>query len=466
MKTIKLFKFAIAHLLLAQIINPCFASEKNQRLSAFEQAMLHNERGEWLEAETLLSYQLSQNPMQHRVRLELALTQMQLGKFDVAKEHLLSLKQVTELPENVRFNIDIMLNEINAKSQLAEVEPSKSQWGLIGTLATGYDDNVRFSFGDYFLDDDPYLDSFYFVLPDGKEYFISQKGYLYSLDGEIVMPEELGIDISPFLEKPNSMFVESAAIIKYSYLGEQVNWKNNLLIRNIDNADFSDYDKLLFKLDSELAWPLASDKEIALQFEQRNQFRGGEPQITSSALTLGYRLFSKSSEWYMYGQYMDRSFKTIEVQFGDFSYTNYGFDNKSWAAGVEWNKLFYNNQLLAKVQFELKSNDASDGLNYLGAILKTALVYQLDDKWSVAGYVNFFQQDYSKSDLIEAYGLDENSELATIDKSLRIGSKVDYQINQQLSVFVSADWGERSSDIYWGVQSNTVRAKLGFNFEF
>lgn len=465
MKTIRIIPLVIGFLVSSQFLLPCFANAQSETKSVFEQAMYHIERGEWAEAETLLSYQLSQTPTQHRVRLELALTQMQLAKLTEAKTHLLALQQVSNLPDNVRFNIDFLLNEINQQQSKEQVKPVH-EWGLVGSIASGYDDNVRFSFGDYFLDDDPYLDSFYFVLPDGKEYFISDKGYLYSLDGEIVMPDELGIDLSPFLEKPNTTFIESAALIKYNYFGQSVNWKNNFLVRNIDNADFSDYDKLLYKLDSELVWPLASDKEIAVQFEQRNQYRGGQPQIKSSALTLGYRFFFDSGEWHFYGQYMDRSFETIEVQFGDFSYTNYGFDNKSWALGVEWNKLFYNNRLLAKVQFEFKNNDASDGLNYQGGILKTALVYQITDDLSAVGYVHFFQQDYNQSDIEKMYGLDANSDIASIDKSLRIGSKLDYQLNEHLSAFLSADWGERSSDIYWGVHSSTVRVKLGVNFEF
>ncbi|WP_372769476.1 hypothetical protein [Pseudoalteromonas sp.] len=465
MKIIKVIPLVIGLFVTSNMFVPCFADEQRLAKTVFEQAMEHIEHGQWAAAETLLSYQLSQTPEQHRVRLELALTQMQLAKYSDAKTHLLALQKISELPDNVRFNIDLLLNEINQRQQTEQFSVIQ-QWGLIGSLAMGYDDNVRFSFGDYFLDDDPFLDSFYFILPDGKEYFISKQGYLYSLDGEIVMPDELGIDLTPFIEKPNTNFIESAALIKYNYFGKKINWKNNFLVRNIDNADFSDYDKLLYKLDSELIWPLSSDKEIGVQFEQRNQFRGGQPQIKSSALTLGYRFFFDSGEWHLYGQYMDRSFETIEVQFGDFSYTNYGFDNKSWALGVEWNKLFYNNRLLAKVQFELKNNDASDGLKYQGGILKTALVYQITDDWSAASYVHFFQQDYNLSDLEKIYGLDESNDVASIDKSLRIGTKIDYQLNEHLSAFLSADWGERSSDIYWGVHSSTVRVKLGFSFEF
>lgn len=465
MKTIKKTPLILGLLVTSQLLLPCFANNKNDNIRAFDQAMQHVERGEWVAAEALLNYQLSQSPEQHRVRLELALTQMQLTKYSEAKSHLLALTQMSELPDNVRFNIELLLNEINKKQQ--QVAPTSAhQWGLVGSLATGYDDNVRFSFGDYFLDDDPYLDSFYFVLPDGKEYFISEKGYLYSLDGEIVMPDELGIDIAPFIEKPNTTFIESTAQVKYNYIGERVTWKNNLLIRNIDNYDFSDYDKLLYKLDSELVWPISSDKEIGVQLEQRNQFRGGQPQIKSSAIKLGYRFFFDTSEWHVYGQYMDRTFETIEVKFGDFSYTNYGFDNTSWALGVEWNKLLYNNHLLAKVQFELKNNDASDGLNYQGGILKTALVYQITDEWSAVGYAHFFQQDYKQSDLENVYGLEADSDIASIDKSLRIGAKIEYQMSEHLSTFLSTDWGERSSDIYWGVHSNTVRIKLGFNYEF
>ena len=70
-------------------------------LSPFDKAMQYIEQGKWVQAETLLQYQLEVAPEHHRARLELAMVSMQMHQYKQAKENLLTLLKVEQLPENV-----------------------------------------------------------------------------------------------------------------------------------------------------------------------------------------------------------------------------------------------------------------------------------------------------------------------------------------------------------------------------
>lgn len=427
-----------------------------EQISAFDKAMQYVEKGQWQSAETLLSFELENSPHQHRARLELALVQMQLQKLDEAKTNLMMLTKVNDLPKNVRYNIDLLLSEMSQTDvETDEKVVTGSSWSAQLSLAAGYDDNVRFSFGDYYLDDDPYLQGFLIVFSDGTQLAYSSDGLLYDALGNSYTPESLGIDLGPLLEQPNSAFTESNLLLKHDYLGNNWKWHNEFYIRSVDNQDFSDYDRLTLKLDSSVNWLLSNNQDIGFGLEKRQQYRGGNEQISSIAAKLDYNLYYETGQWQFYTQYMQRDFKEIDVTIGGFTYTNAGFENKSWGLGVEWDKLFLSNRLLLKINLEVKRNKASDDLNYRGAILKSALVYKLNTDWSLAAYLNMFHQNY-----------DDNIVKNASDRSIRVGTKIDYQLTPNVGLFLSSDWGERKTDIYFGSKSDTYRVKTGLNLEF
>ena len=444
---------AIFSILLLMYFNPRAQAADN---SAFERAMQHIQQGNWVAAEALLEYQLAQKPLQHRVRLELAMVKMQLNELEQAREHLQTLSMVKRLPANVQFNIGMMLKQVDEMelSQNANDKNKVHAWRFNLTYALGYDDNVRYSFGDYYLEDDPYVDGFYIEL-DSQLYFFAPDGYLYGPNGEIRRPAEFGIELGA--PNQNTGFIESSFMANHTFTGQNFSWNNELLIKNSDNKDFSDYDKALIKLNSEVFWPLAEDKELSLALEYRSQYRGGHSLLKGKSLKLQYSWFTAWGEWDLYSQYMERKFEDSEITSGDLTTYFPGFDNKTWSAGIDWSKLHFGNRLLTKVNVEYKYNKASDGLKYDGVSSKVAFVYLLSDNWSWAAYVNHFHQSYKQSHHVYA---------SVTDKSFRIGTKLDYQVTDNWSVFTTLDKGIRESEVYGVIRSDTIRAKVGVEFNF
>jgi len=425
-------------------------------LSPFDKAMQYVEQGQWFKAETLLSYQLEQKPDHHRARLELAMVLMQTQDYDEAKKHLSTLLQVKQLPENVRFNIDVMLNQINDKQQaqlIADTQP-KHDWNFGIDVALGYDSNVRFSFGDYFLEDDPYADGTYLQLGDGSYVFYSPDGNVYDMAGNILDAEALNIDLGP--REQDTAYTEAKLLVEHNYKRDNFDWNSSFLLQNSDNKEFSDFDKSLYKLQSEVSWQLSEHTEFSTEYEHRTIVRGGHTLLTANAITFNYGWLNSYGNFDIYLEFMQRDFSDSETMRGNTVTTFQGFDNDSVALGVDWSKFYFNQRLLTKVNLEYKKNKASDDLDYEGLQTKVVAIYRLADKWNLAGYLSYFEQDYDSHLITDRL----------TDKSTKFGTKLDYQLAPNKEIFIGLDRGLRNSDIYGDVSSAKTNVKLGVAITF
>ena len=433
------------------------ASANEQTLSAFDKAMQHVELGQWQQAQTLLDYKLELKPAHHRARLELAMVQMQLGQYEQADANLTHLLSVDELPEGVRFNIELMQQQIAAMtSEKTTSETDRHQWAFTVGLAAGYDSNVRFSFGDYFLEDDPYTDGSLVSLGDGTIVFYAPDGNIYTENGEIIDAEEIGIDFGP--REQDTTYIEAKMRVEHSAHFNQLSWHNQLLIQSSDNKEFSDFDKALYQLQSELSWQLAENSEIYTKYKHRTLSRGGDTLLTSNDITLGYSRLSHYGNFDIYSQWMQRDFSDRETLRGNVSSFFEGFDNDTHTIGVSWSKFLLNQRLLTKVSLEYKDNKASDDFNYKGFSTKLTGIYKLTDKWNLAAYYSYFNQDYGNE-----YSNDSEP---LIDKSYKFGIKLDYQLTPNREIYLGFDRGFRDSDVYGNISSQKSNVKLGINVTF
>lgn len=432
-------------------------------LSPFDKAMQYIEQGKWIQAETLLEYQLEVSPTHHRARLELAMVSMQLQQYKAAKNNLQTLLKVKELPENVKFNIDVMLTEVESKLPQKTTEPvevyveptqSDSDWTVSMDFAAGYDSNVRFSFGDYFLEDDPYSDGTYISLTDGTVIFYAPDGNIYDQAGNLLDPDLFSIDLGP--REQDTGYAEAKLLVEHERKFDGLDWNSKLLIQNSDNVDFSDFDKLLAKLQTQLTWQLSTNSEFTLNLEHRNLKRGGDKLLKSHAIGIGYNWLESYGAFGLYTQYMKRKFFDSETQRGNLRTLFKGFDNETFTLGAKWSKFFMNKRILSQLNIEYKNNRASDDLDYEGISTKFAIVYRLTDKWSLAGYLSNFRQNYTYHRYIGRL----------IDNSLKFGTKIDYQFDADKEIYLGFGKGFRKSDIYGDVRSDKTDVKLGMKVTF
>lgn len=436
-------------------------------LSPFDKAMQYIEQGKWIQAETLLQYQLEVLPEHHRARLELAMVSMQLQQYQQAKVNLEMLLTVQELPENVKFNIDVMLEQVASKlipehkveptEAYAEVDYSfepESDWTVSLDFAGGYDSNVRFSFGDYFLEDDPYVDGTYIALSDGTVIFYAPDGNIYDQAGNLVDPDLFNIDLGP--RKQDTGYVEAKLLIEHEHKFEGFDWHNKLLIQNSDNAEFSDFDKLLAKLQTRLTWQLSTNSEVSLNYEHRNLQRGGDKLLRSHAVGIGYNWLENQGTFGVYTQYMKRKFFDSETQRGNLVTMFRGFDNETFTLGAKWSRFYWNKRMLSQINIEYKNNRASDDLDYEGLSTKLAFIYRVTDKWSLAAYLSNFRQNYTYYRYIGRL----------TDNSLKFGTKLDYQFDIGKEIYLGLGKGFRDSDIYGDISSDKTDVKLGMKVTF
>lgn len=434
------------------------AVAKTDVASAFEKAMQHVELGQWHQAQALLNYQLELSPSHHRARLELAMVLMQLEQYEQANGHLSSLLQVQNLPEGVKFNIELMQQQILAtlSSQQKAEQNNKHTFSTSVGLAAGYDSNVRFSFGDYFLEDDPYTDGTYIELEDGLIVFFAPDGNIYTETGEIIDPSEIGIDFGP--REQDTSYVEAKLRIEHNANFSDVNWHNVLLLQSADNKDFSDFDKAVYKFQSELSWPLSERSEFYGKYQHRTLTRGGATLLTSNDITLGYNRLSHYGTFGFFAQWMQRDFSDRETQRGNVTSFFEGLDNDTHTLGISWSKFFFDRRLLTKTSLEYKDNKASDDFNYKGYSTKFTGIYRLTENWNLAGYFSYFTQDYGRDFSFDAEPI--------TDESYKFGFKLDYQFAPNKEVYFGFDRGFRNSDVYGNISSQKTNVKLGINITF
>ena len=137
-----------------------------------------------------------------------------------------------------KFNIDVMLDEVEAKHPnkpakkekqqevyaYNEIETPDNDWTVSVDFATGYDSNVRFSFGDYFLEDDPYVDGTYIALSDGTVIFYAPDGNVYDQAGNLIDPALFNIDLGP--RKQDTGYVEAKLLLEHERKFEGLDWSS------------------------------------------------------------------------------------------------------------------------------------------------------------------------------------------------------------------------------------------------
>lgn len=445
-------KLSLSGILLLLALCPTKALAQSH--SPFDKAMQHIEQGQWQQASTLLHYQLELNPEHHRARLELAMVLLQLQQYQAAKQHLTDLLAVSKLPENVKFNINVMLTQLAQKTAQLEPVISNHDWQLNIAVESGYDSNVRFSFGDYFLEDDPYVDGTYFELPDGSILYFAPDGYVYDEQGNVFDAEALGIDFGP--KQQDTSYLQTKFNLEHSFKRHTLTWSNRFRLQNSDNLEFSDYDKRLLNLQTKLNWQLSQSTELSITAQYRDLHRGGVKLLDSTSLTMGYSWLNQYGSFELYGQIMQRDFFDVEARRGDFDYYYQGFDNESFAIGANWSQFYFNKRLLSKINLEYKYNETSEDINYNGLIVKLASVFRATDKINVAGYVSYFKQDYDDP---YYYG-------QLLDESMKLGVKVDYQLDDNKEIYFGLDRGFRDSDLYGHISSQKTNVKLGLSITF
>lgn len=426
--------------------------------SSFDQAMLHAEKKEWTEAKTLLEYHLLVSPEHHRAKLELAMVYIQLKMFEKAQTQLSSLLTVEQLPTNVKYNIELTLEQVHDElSRLSEasVTESSSQWTFETDLSYGHDSNVRFNFGDYFLEDDPYTAGAYIKVTEELTVFYSPDGNIYDQDNNLVSPDLLNIDLGP--RKQDTGYIEGKFSADHSYQFYNFEWNNKLLLQNTDYTKFSSFDKQLIKFQTIFTHELSATREYTIEYEYRDLKRGGSQLLNSEAINLGYNWLMSLGSFGLYAQYMERKFYDSKTERGNVITTFNGFENETYTYGLKWSKLFFDQRLLGQINVEQINNEASDGLEYEGLTTKLALVYRLTDEWSLAAYYSKFTQEYDS----------KHGNIGDIDDvSTRYGAKADYQLAPNQEVYLILDKGSRDSDVYGDIASEKTDIKLGIKITF
>lgn len=449
-------KYAIAGSILLLINHAVLANENP--LSAFDAAMAHVEQGQWQQAQGLLSYQLELKPTHHRARLELAMVLMQLNEYEQAGSHLSYLLTVNELPDGVRFNIELMqqqISNVKANTKRPSLKQTAHDWSFGVGLATGDDSNVRFSFGDYFLEDDPYTDGTYIELNDGTVGFYATDGNVYTEDGDIVDADVLGINFGP--RKQDTRYIEAKIRGEHTATFSNWSWHNVLQVQRSENEKFSGFDKTLSKFQTELSWQITEDAEFYAKYQHRRLSRGGQRLLTSHDITVGYNKLSHYGNFGIYAQQMQRVFSDRTTIRGNIPSFFEGFDNDTSTLGISWSKFFLDRRLLTKLTLEHKDNIASDDFNYKGLSSKLTSIYKVTNDWSFTAYFSYFVQEYDDS-------YDEFGSLT--DTSYKFGGKLNHQLTPATEIYLGADRGFRDSEVYGDISSEKTNVKLGINLVF
>lgn len=461
-----------------------FIGVQSQTMSnpTFADAMAHIEKGQWLQAEKLLTSLLTQHPNLHRARLELGLTYIQLKKLEQAKQQFEKLLASPDVPDNVKQNIRQMMVENidnenrnssssfnNAPSTTTEHQKTTSAptsnkpHQIEGSvqLSVGYDDNVRYSASDYFLEDDPLLNGVFFDLEDGSFVFIAPDGFVYDEDGNLLFENNDFIDLgNP--DRKNS-FTEARINLNHQYQFDNrltkprqtLSWYNNLALQATDNQQLSSYNRLQMRLETGLTWQIAEPWKFDIEAHYRLLERDGKVQIRSWGIDPTMTYYNQWGSWTVGLQWMRREYEDSLVVTGELETLYEGFNNDIKGISGKWSRLFWDNRLLLLTRLELTDSNASDGFDYKGTRLTIASVYNFRPDLSLLLSASEFNQDYS-----------ELGDGPLDDDITTFRSKITYQMSESVGVFLSGERAIRTSDIYSGIKSDKTLWQLGVQLDF
>ena len=443
----------------------------------FASAMAHVEKGEWQQAEGLLKHQLSQNPDLHRARIELALVYVHLQQISLARLHFDKLLKVEALPDNVRRNIQQL------RAQLDEPEPEVVPTGLQAEseqgasaghqvqsylqVGWGYDSNVRFSSGDYFLEDDPFLDGVFVELEDGMLVYVSPDGFVYDANGVPLFENNGQFNLGD--SDKGNMFAEAKLAVAHEYdFGRQnsLNWHNSMSIQASENAEFSDFNKMQVRLETGLDWQVSEQWKSSVAVHHRFLKRDGQVLIRVSGIEPELTYYTPWGSWTLGLEWMQRDYEDATTVNGDFILEFRGFETQTRGVSAKWSRLFWDNDLLLLGKIEYLDSNSSDGFDYEGYRASAAMVWDITENLSWSLSATHFHQDYSDVYAQSDQSPEEFVPVDLEDESTIFRSRLSYALSPRWEFFVAAERATRTSDIYGGISSNKTSIQAGMKVSF
>ncbi len=448
--------------------NTVAASVTDEQL--FSEAMTYIEAKQWQKAQNVLQVLLSHNNQLHRARVELAQVYLNQNKHQLAINELNQVLEINTLPVNVRQNLEHV--KAQAEHALLSEKSQKTENSFNGyvDIATGYDSNVLFSFGDYFIEDDPYYDSFFVELADGSFLFISADSYVYDEDGNQLYKNNGQFELDT--TKKSSQFNQLQLNLNHKLQLKPFNhltWENNLDIKATDNNALNDYDKLQIKFNSDLSWQINKTFKSGISTHYRVLKRNSQVQVQSYGLKPYISYYNHLGNWELGFQWLNRDYKGTYIYRGDIAYVFDAVDSTTRNISLKWSKLFLANKLLLLAKFDYLDADAksfawdtnepftTDDYDYQGHKYSVAAVYSVHSDLKLSLTMINLTLNFSDNDTY--YGNEQ-------DTSTTIKSKLTYKINESFDVFLTAEHANRESDQYEGIKNDKSIAKVGIRIKF
>lgn len=436
---------------------------------AFANAMKYVKAKQWSKAETLLKSMLAQNPELHRARLELGLVYRQLNNPELSNAEFATLLAHPAVPERVKQNIRQMLEQNTQGPQTSHVDTSNShsvdghgtelarhQFNASLQLSLGYDDNVRYSAADYFLEDDPFLNGVFLEQDDGSFVFVSPDGFVYDEEGNVLFENDGFLDLgNP--DRENS-FAEARFELNHQYQFTEVSglsWYNQLSLQATKNQQLSQYNRLQLRIESGLSWRLSEHWKLDIAASHRHLERDGQVQVRALSLAPELTYYTQLGSWTLGMQWMRRKYEDSLFVTGDLETIYEGFDNNINLVSGKWSNLFLDNKLLLLAKFEYSDSNASDDFDYKGQRFTLAGVFKFNESWDLLLSADDFHQDYS-----------ESVEGPLDDDITTFRTRLTWQMKDSLSLFLAGERAIRTSDIYGGLKSDKSLLQLGVEWRF
>ncbi|MBE1300292.1 MAG: hypothetical protein GJ680_10360 [Alteromonadaceae bacterium] len=434
---------------------------------SFAEAMQQIESGKWQEAESILKAILVENSQQHRARLELGLVYIQLGKRDAALQAFQIILNEPSVPENVKQNVRQIIHETQpvlaeettlgtstTVTHLSSETPQKHKFSGAISFSSGYDDNVRYSSSDYFLEDDPQLDGIFLNLGEDEIVYIAPDGFVYDIDGNFLFENDGFIDFGT--RDRDNIFIEGKVTFKHQYQFKNGwRWQNEVVVNATENVEHGLYNKEQLRIETGVDDNLSDNWKWSVVAHYRHLRRDGKTQIRASGIAPEITYFNRFGSWTFGFEWMSRDYEDSVIITGDIESLYYGFESTIRAISSKWSKLYFDNSLLLFTQVELSDNNASDGIDYKGTRITLAAAYDFNEQWNLLLSATDFKQDYS-----------EFGDFPLDDTSSTFRGKLSYQYSSNTEFFLSGERAYRNSDIYGGIKSDKSLFQLGFERSF
>lgn len=435
----------------------------------FAAAMQQITNQNWQQAEALLTAILQQNPARHRARLELGRVFIKLGKTEQAKSQFNTVLKHPTVPDRVKQNIKQLLQQIpvatakHMATQELEISTPQNQassekhrFNAVFQFSLGYDDNVRYSAADYFIEDDPFLNGVFVDFDDGSFVFVAPDGFVYDEEGNLLFENDGFLDLGD-PDRENG-FAEARLEFNHSYAFAGVQgliWNNQFSLQTTKNEQLSRYDRLQARLETGLSWRLSEQWKLNVDVHYRRLERDGAVQVRAFGLAPELTWYNHFGSWSFGLQWLRRQYEDSLYITGELETLYEGFDNNITGLSTKWSNLFLDNKLLLLAKFEYSDSNASDDFDYKGQRYTLASVYKINDSLTFLLSADDFHQDYS-----ESVGGPLDDDITTFR------SRLTWQFNDTTQLFLAGERAIRTSDIYGGLKSDKSLVQAGVEFSF